>query len=307
VARDLAMSWLALLVVGGFACAGVDDPVAGSQHLDASDFQPDADDPGQCHADETLSLQLKQTDVLILLDQSGSMDTAFGADTRYQAVTAILSDLVASYANHVRFGLQEMPSGQACDPESDLGCCVSPPSIGIAPNNVQPVIGAIASPASLDGNTPTAGALLAAHAYFDTLDDGVYNRYVLLATDGAPNCTLAGQLLNADTFDSQGARIAGPCFDALTQVNSLVASGVDVIVLGIDSDLGDDLDGQLSCLDAMSHAGGAEASPGSPGFYSASDPQQLQLKLEQIFGGVTRMSCQLSLPDAGPAPSRITV
>jgi hypothetical protein len=268
----------------------------------------DADDPGWCHIDASVALlQPKQADVLILLDQSGSMETAFGADTRYQAVTALLSDMVASYANHLRFGLQEMPGGEICGPQPNLGCCVSPPSIVTAPNNAQALLATLGAAGVLDGNSPTAAALKAAHAYFDGLDDGVENRYVLLATDGAPNCTLGGQLLNADTFDSQGTRIAGPCFDALKEVNDLVADGVDVIVLGVDSDLGDDLDGQLGCLDALGHAGGAEASPGSPAFYSVSDPRPLQLKLEQIFGGVTRMSCSLSLPNAVPVSSSITV
>jgi hypothetical protein len=298
------MSWLVLLVVGGLACAGVDDPAAGSQHLDAGAFQLDADPPGWCHVAPSVALlQPKQADVLILLDRSGSMGTAFGANTRYQAVTALLSDLVASYANHLRFGLQEMPGSGICGPQSNLGCCVSSPSIVTAPNNAQAMLATLGAAGTPDGNSPTALALNAAHTYFDGLDDGVENGYVLLATDGAPDCTVTGQLLNADTFDSQGTRIAGPCFDALKEVHDLVADGVDVIVLGVDSDLGDDLDGQVGCLDALGHAGGAEASPGSPAFYSVGDPRPLQLKLEQIFGGVTRASCSLSLPYATTTPN----
>ncbi len=293
------MSWLALLVVGGLACADVDDPAAGGQRSDASASQLDADDRGLCHVEASVALlQPKQADVLILLDRSGSMGTAFGADTRYQAVTALLSDMVASYANHLRFGLQEMPGSEICGPQSVPGCCVSPPSIVTAPNNAQAILTTLGVAGTLDGNSPTAAALQAAHAYFAGLDDGVENRYVLLATDGAPNCTVTGQLMNADTLDSQGTRIAGPCFDALKEVDDLVADGVDVIVLGVDSDLGDDLDGQLGCLDALGQAGGVSA--GSPAFYGVSDPLPLQLKLEQIFGGVTRASCSLSLPYATP-------
>jgi hypothetical protein len=188
-----------------------------------------------------------------------------------------------------------MPARQG-NPGLASGCWVAPPSVELALDNTQPVAAAITAAAPMDGNTPTAGALQAALKYFEGLDDGVDNRYVLLVTDGSPNCTLAGQLSSADTFDSQGSRIAGACFDALTQVSSLVANGIRVMVVGVDSDVVDDLDGQPSCLDAMAHAGGAAASPSNPGFYSASNPLQIELALERTFGGVTRSSCLLRVP-----------
>jgi hypothetical protein len=309
VARDLGLSWLVLLAVGGFGCAEVDDGVDSGARADANVLGVDGTDSSgnpPC-ASETVALDPRQADVLILFDRSGSMDTFLGSDTRYHAAALLASDLVTSYANHVRFGYQDMPAKQDHDSLSASGCWVAPPSVELGPDNAQPVVAAIAAAAPMDGNTPTAGALRAAAEYFDGLNDGVDNRYVLLVTDGAPNCTLAGQLSNADTFDSQGTRIAGACFDALTQVSSMVANDIRVIVVGVDSDLAVDPDGQPSCLDAMAHAGGAAASPGSPGFYSVSNPLPLELALERTFGGVTRASCLLRLPGAVRDPLSIVV
>jgi hypothetical protein len=284
VARDMRRMLLAFLVAGGLACAEVDD------------FRPVADaaadgDPFPCHAPGADPLNLGQADVLILLDRSGSMDTAYGSGTRYQALATTLSDLVRTYAAHVRFGYQEMPGRQGCGTELAGACCASPPLVGIADDSAQVVMAAIASALPMDGNTPTAASLQEALAYYATLADGIYNRYVLLATDGAPNCTLAGSLSNGAASDVTSAA----CAEALAQVNAMVALGVRVIVLGVGMGLTDVASAGGTCLDALAHAGGAAASPGSPGFFTDSDPLPLSMFIEQIFGGTTRPSCSVRL------------
>ena len=59
--------------------------------------------------------------------------------------------------------------------------------------------------------------------------------------------------------------------------------------------LADDISGGTVCLDALAHAGGAAASPGSPGFFATSDPADLAFAIEQVFGGVTSPSCRIQL------------
>jgi len=294
VAPDPQRILLACLVVGGMACAEVDDPVGGGATQDAAPAAPydsGLANPYGCAAQGRSPLSFRAADVLILLDRSGSMDTAYGPGTRYQAVATMLSDLVATYAKHVRFGYQEMPGRQGCDAALVSGCCASPPLVGIADSSTQDVLTAIASAQPMDGNTPTAASLRAALAYYEALDDGIDNRFVLLATDGAPNCTLAGSLSSGNASDATSAA----CADAIAQVSAMAALGVRVIVLSLGPGLADDASGGAACLDALAHAGGDAASPGSPGYYTASDPQQLQLAVEQIFGGVTRPSCSVPL------------
>jgi hypothetical protein len=290
VVRDIQWIVLAFLVagVGVGACAEVDDLVHAGPVEDAAVVSYDSDPgiPYPCIDPGFESPRFRQADVLILLDRSGSMDTADGAGTRYQTVSTLLSNLVTDYAAHVRFGYQEMPDRQGCGTTPlAAGCCASPPLVGIADGNVQQMTAAIASALPMDGDTPTAASLQAALVYFATLADGIDNRYVLLVTDGAPNCTGAGLL-------SSGADVtSAACADALFQVNALVALGVRVMVVGVGQGLMDGTSGDIACLDALAHAGGAASSPGSPGFFFAGDNLQLNMAIEQVFGGSPRPSC----------------
>ena len=278
---------LASLWMGGLACAEVDELPDARGRDDALAGSLDGGPASAlgCAVKETVALLPQPADILILLDRSGSMDTAFGSGTRYQAVAASLAEVATTYGKHVRFGYQELPGRQGC---SGLpACCASPPTVAVADDNAAAVVAAINAAGPMDGSTPTAAALLAAAGYYVGLADGIENRYVLLATDGAPNCTLAGTLASSSSPET------GACADALAQVAALVAAGVRVIVLGVGPELSATTTGEGACLDALAHAGGAAASPGSPGYYPASAPEQLQLAIEQIFGGVTRPSCVL--------------
>jgi hypothetical protein len=288
---------LALLMVGAGTCADVDDFVASSPSADAAGFSNDqgpARPPSLCVAPTPDPLELHPIDVLILLDRSGSMDMAYGAGTRYQAVAAALSDAVATYSAHVRFGFQEMPGRQGCGDALAGACCASPPLVGFADGNAQTVADAIAAAQPMDGSTPTAASLRLALEYYKTHDDGIANsnRYVLLVTDDAPNCTLAGAFSNGESSDA----LSGACVEARDEVSALVSLGVRVIVLSAGIGLSDDASGDNVCLDALAHAGGVAASPGYPGFFTPNDLQHLHLAIERLFGGKVRPSCSVRFP-----------
>lgn len=274
------------------ACAGVDDSTGTAFRRDAGSDAADSSVLLPCTADDPVVLDPLATDMLILLDRSESMGTAFSSSTRYQTVAAQLSGVVSSYAAHVRFGYQEMPGRQGCDAFAFAGCCASQPLVPVSAESAQAVLQAIAAALPLEGSSPAAGALQAARTYYESLADGVTNRYVLLATDGAPNCTLSGALALASAVDAGDPA----CSDALTAVAELVSEGVRVIVLGVVPDPASSTSTTgLACLDDLAHAGGMSASPGSPGYFSASDPEQLQRIIEQIFGGISRPSCSFPL------------
>ncbi len=310
VVRDMRWTLLVLLMAGGGACAGVDDFVGESPDAgtDADAVSNGVDsDPARalfpCVASGPAPLQFQPADVLVLLDRSDSMGTAYGAGTRYQAASALLSDVVEAYSEHVRFGYQEMPGRQGCGDLLAGVCCASPPLVGIADGNLQAVTTAIASALPLDGSTPTAASLRLARDHYATLADGIDNRYVLLATDGAPNCTLAGTLSSEDGSNAASAA----CAEALAEVNAMVAVGVRVIVLGAGPGGSDDASADNACLDALAHAGGVAASPGYPGFFTLDDPEQLHLVVERLFGGTTRPPCSVRFSDKLDDPSNIGV
>jgi hypothetical protein len=294
---------LVALVVIGPACAEVDDVPDGGDRRDSAPAAPDLGPTSSlnCSLRQDVSLVSQPTDVLFLLDRSGSMDVGFGPGTRYQAVAAILEEIATTYGARVRFGYQEMPGRQGCAGIPLAACCASPPSVGVADANAAAVVAAIGAASPMDGSTPTAAALSAAASYYDGLADGILNRYVLLATDGAPNCTITGELT------SPTSPATGACADAIAQATALVARGVRVVVLGVGADLADAKSDAGACLDDLAHAGGAAASPGSPGYYTASDPEELQMAIEQIFGGINRPSCDLRFKEPLQDTSKVAI
>jgi hypothetical protein len=161
--------------------------------------------------------------------------------------------------------------------------------VGVTGDSQTAVVSALSAATPLAGGTPLAGALRAAREYYGDLDDDGGNRFVLLATDGAPNCTLGGGLAAGRTSDDPA------CGDALAQVASLVAAGVRMMVLGVGPDLANDTTMGAACLDSLAHAGGMAASPGSPGYYAARDPEELEVAVAQMLGAVDRPSCVLRL------------
>ena len=110
--------------------------------------------------------------------------------------------------------------------------------------------------------------------------------------------------------DVDGNRVAGACFDALVELDKLVADGIKVIVLGVGSGLKDDPGGLPGCLEEIARRGRGPmmARPEDrPWFYSGASPDDLERAVQQIFGGVIRPSCVLVLDEPPPDPSHLAV
>lgn len=294
---------LAIPLVLGAGCAEIDHSVDGAPpatQADAMVVLPDvrlATDTPPCIEPGLMRIVPVPTDVLILLDRSSTMDVAFGSGSRYQAVAGVLSDLVTSYQDYVRFGYMEMPGRTGCETQTP-SCCVSPPSVPLAPGNAPAVISALAQAAPLGGGTPTAAALFTAGQYYVSSKDYVANRYVLLATDGVPSCTASGVLASGTSSTSSA------CDDAKTQVDALGAVGVKVIVLSVGADSA--AAGDSECLEVLAKAGGVAPANSRHRYYTAEDPVQLQNALEHIFGVLSQPSCFLSIPQVdNRAPVRV--
>lgn len=309
--RVAATLVLAGLVYADGGCAGIDHVNhAGDASTptgpDVATILLDArlSDGQLCTELGVMRIDPRAADVLILLDRSSSMEAAFGAGSRYQAVAGVLSDLVTAYQNHVRFGYMEMPGRQGCDGQAE-GCCVSPPRVELGLGNAAAITSALADAAPLGGgSTPMAAALLAARGYFDGLGYSGADRYVLLATDGAPGCTVSG------TLSKGSAASLSACADAKTQVDALVLVGVKVMVLALGSNPASDADSDTpggACLDLLARAGGAPSSKDGPSYYSAADPGTLSLAIQRIFGALSQPSCFLWLPTVPGDPGKPAV
>jgi hypothetical protein len=180
--------------------------------------------------------------------------------------------------------------------------------------------------ADATGGTPTAAALARALEYYTKgagkeLDGG---KYVLLATDGGPNCNDA---LSCDAdactvnIDEQCPMAVDNCCDAalagegaqsgclddaetLDRIAALHDAGIDTFVVGIPGS-----EAYTKALDAFAKAGG-RARAKAPFYYqvsaSGSADSGLTTVLETITTGLIK-SCRLQLGSMPPALDKLNV
>jgi len=279
-----------------------DEPDAGKDAL----VWPDGG-PSECaQVTNPIAFELRPADILLLFDRSDSMRSAFGTGTRFSAQAEILKDLMTAYDRRVRFGFLPFPQRSGCGGSAAVSCCAGPPAVGVQEGNAAAIGLAIDDAVPVSGQTPTAGALTQARAYFAGLNDGITNRYVLLSTDGHPSCSIEGGL--AEDVISGGKWKSGPCADALVAEEALRDAGVKVLVLGIGTGLDVGEAGAPSCLEELARRGGsARQMLGAPSFYPAASPLELERTLQTIFGAVTQPSCVLRLVEKPPDIDRVAV
>jgi hypothetical protein len=298
-----------VLLANAGACGQASGSVQGDGGVDGvtvADVQgSDAEPP--CTSKAAVQLEPRAVDVLIVFDGSESMGIAFGQGTRYSVLADVLSDLVDAYQLRIRFGLAQFPGADgSCPGESVMGCCAGPPSVEVALGDGAAVQEALKNAPTLAGNTPTASALRRAFEHYGGLTDGVPDRYVLLATDGLPSCTLSGELSSSQSADGEDG-LPNACRDAVSQVDALAGQNIGVLVLAVGAEPNDDPAGPPDCLDQMAQAGGMPKSSTGPGYYSVASPESLQETMEYIFGGLARSSCRFALVPAPDSTAQVTV
>jgi hypothetical protein len=236
---------------------------------------PDAgtDDAGNCGAME-FALQRVPPNVMLVIDRSGSMGESVGggsATTKWTDLKSAVSSLVTSYDTAMRLGAAIFSSDGDCKADN-----VDVPLAAAAGQSVMTKLDAQGP----SGNTPTALAL-------DTviqkglLTDAARGNYVVLATDGQPNC---------GDVDVQ-KRIA----TLYTQTPS-----VKTFVIG----MGDGTASNPTLLNAWADAGHT-ARTGATHYYQTTSPADLKAAFDAIVGGI--VSCDFQMMQAAPDPSLITV
>ncbi len=151
------------------------------------------------------------------------------------------------------------------------------------------------------GPTPTAGAEEVAGRWFVNNPDREGERYIILATDGAPNCNTA--LDPATCRCTSGSVTCDPrrnpsaainCLDdtrTIATIRTFRQQGIFTYVLGLNG-----AEAYTAILDAMADEGG-RARATSPRFYAANTGDDLVRELSTITSGIA--DCRFAL-DAAP-------
>ena len=289
---------------GGFADAGSHKPPGCGQKSDGS-FCDCIDIP----------LFTDPPNMYFVLDRSGSM----AEGNKWGQVRTTVIEIFRGLGPRANFGATLFPGYAQSQ-------CAGP--IEILPISPGDPVGADDGPTTLkmlsqtqtppSGGTPTAAAL---RAVFQTLSSAKGKTFVILATDGAPNCnnaspcTLAQCMPNIENFP--GCPPTGPscceppdgtpesCLDSsatTSAVAALKAAGIPVYVIGLPGTAT-----YASLLDSLAVSGGT-ALPTSPKYYrvDSTDSAPLLATLKKISAKIVA-TCEFKLTKAPTDPNLVNV
>jgi hypothetical protein len=258
-----------------------------------------------------------------VLDRSGSMNDS----SKWSTIQVVLEKIMVALGPRAQIGAAVFP-----DPTKDAqdacasGVQVFSPKPGDAPagtpgpndNALVETLGHMGA----SGGTPTAETLT---ALAPTIEGIAGKTYVILATDGGPNCDAAASCdantctLNMDDTDPSQCPTGGPpnccdpsqggsplsCLDEAPTINAVAAlanAGVPVFVVGVPGS-----ENYAAVLDKLAVAGGT-ARGSEPQYYAVDTADQAAfLAAMSTIAAKIAGSCTLTLNQAPPDPSLINV
>lgn len=242
-------------------------------------------------------LEKKPADLLLVLDRSTSMTRAMDSSTncavgsttcsqRWETITSSLGKVLSSSESGLNWGLKFFSTPATATGTGGRGgpttssCYVSAGvEVAVGPGNATKIASAIDA-AGTASSTPTRAAIDAAVAYLKGLNDG-NSKYILLATDGEPNCAADGS--GTSTSDLPGT---------VTAIQNAASAGYKVFVIGVGP--------EAANLTSLAQAGGTEK------FFSALSPDELSSALASIVTTVVA-GCTYELPSTPATPDAVGV
>ena len=229
--------------------------------------------------------QPKPAEVLLVLDRSGSMENELDSgETRWEAIVPTLVRALEATTPGIWWGLKSYPEldeTESCAAESIVPTIHVP----IAEGSAGTVVTMVQATTPLGDGTPTGDAIRFGLEHLREramLTDNP--KFMLLATDGEPNCP--------EDDDALDYTIAA--------LDDALAEGFPTFVVGVDTTDDDTIEN----LNAMAVAGGRPRA-GDPRFYLASTQVEIEMALTEITGEVA--SCIFDLDPPPPVPDNIAV
>ncbi len=250
-------------------------------------------------------------DVVMVFDKSGSMSIALGNSTRWLVMTAAVRSVVRASEQKINWGLMLFPANE--------GCAVFDVDVPVGPDHAAMIERKVGS-ANPNGETPAREAIQKAHAYLKGLGRSA-PRYILLATDGAPNCAAGctcpfgfapcegNKCRRSDGAGGMGAMACEmPCTErgvdmagAIDATRQAAVESTTVIVIGMQTGVAED-----AALTAMATAGGFARPAGvARRYYLAENGAELEQALMDIAGLI--VSCTYPLTTQAPDPDNIVI
>jgi hypothetical protein len=229
-------------------------------------------------------LERRPAELLLVLDRSGSMRQPpdfMTLTSKWDETVPAVNETIMKTEAAVSWGMKMFPAGQ-------IECATTDGvDVPIAPNNAAMILAAIGGTTPLGNGTPTRQAIQKAVAHLKATPTNT-PRYILLATDGEPNC--------ADDM-TDGLEDANGAVEA---VRVAAAEGFKTFVIGIATQLSN----ANMTLNRMAEAGG-EPRMGDPRYYPVANRQELVTTLGLITGKVA--DCVFPLSKLPPSPSDVAV
>src|SRR5262249_52011866 len=148
------------------------------------------------------------------------------------------------------------------------------PAVPVGAGNARAIAGAI-SGTGPNGNTPTRDAITTGAAYLMSVADS-NPKYLLLATDGLPNCPAGCSLTNP----SSACTMTAPPAEGRAAPDAgaaAAAGGFPTFVVGVG------MTGADATLNAMAMAGGRPQTGAATAFYAVTDTTSLVTALNAIL------------------------
>jgi len=306
---------------GGSGVAGDDN---GNGNLDLGDASSNA---GLC-GDQQIPAISDPPNLYFIVDHSGSMGDPLPGrpGSKYENALAAISVMLRAVGHRVRYAAGVYPAllnGDGCVP----GMPIFPLTAGDSPKyaamgengpNLDALLKRLVNLPKPNGGTPTAASLRELEPTILGLEGK--KTYVVLMTDGAPNCNkalrcgvdacipnieheMSSGLACDDNFNCCTPQIGGQCVDADASeaaVADLEKAGVDTFVVGMPGS-----EAYGSMLNRLAIAGNT-ARPGNTGYYAVSDTDELDLALRSI-GAQVAISCELPLSKTPDNPELVNV